>query len=480
MSIFRSTNPLDFNQVDGIVINETAPAPSIQGVGTGLAILVGQFERGLPVLSDVTSTADLYNRYGLIDKGGLTALANKKFSALRLVRVVASDAVVASKTFSSSATVRITFTAKRGKGAYGNNITVTIAAGTTSGSKYTITDTSPGATDAQEVYDNVVITAAATAFLASNMVTATVQSTAAEPSTAAATALAAGADGTVADTDYQTAIALCAVEGAGNFLFLDAYNSTRNGYLKAHRAATQDKLVICAGPQADAASDAITAVASLRDTDGGIVYSFPWIQTVIGGVLVYTSPASWYASILSQTAPNVDPASADNVQFLAGVTGMSVTLDRATYILLKNAGISAFEYDGDLGGYKVKSGIVTQIADSSKLTVARRRMADFLTVSVGKFLKLYQNGQNARAKRNAVKGAILGFIKQQEDAGILPKDSEVTGGKAKIVDTEVLNTNVTIAAGYFKILYRQRIFSSMRFIVLQAEIGESVVVTDVG
>lgn len=479
MSIFRSTNPLDFNQVDGIVINESAPAPTIQGVGTGTAIIVGAFERGPQSLSDVTSTADLYARFGITDKGGLTALANKKFSALRLVRAIASDAVIASKTFSSSATVRITFFALY-KGLYGNNITVAVAAGTSTGSKYTVTDTTPGAVLPQEVYDNVLITAAATAFLTSKLISVTVQSTAAEPTAAAAAALTSGVDGTLADTDYQTAIALCAVEGAGNFLFLDAYTATRNGYLKAHRAATQDKFVICAGPSTDAASDAITAVASLRDTDGGIIYTFPWLQTVIGGVTVYTSPASWYASILSQTAPSVDPASADNIQFLAGVTGMNAQLARADYILLKAAGISAFEYDNDLGGYKPKSGIVTQIANSSKLTVARRRMADYLGVSVGKFLKLYQNGQNARLKRTAVKSAILNFIKQNEDASILPKDSDVNSGKAKLVDTEVLNTDSTIAQGYFYILYRQRIFSSMRFIVLQAEIGESVVVTDVG
>jgi hypothetical protein len=54
----------------------------------------------------------------------------------------------------------------------------------------------------------------------------------------------------------------------------------------------------------------------------------------------------------------------------------------------------------------------------------------------------------------------------------------VKTGKAKLVDTESFNTDASIAAGFFKILWRQRIFSSMRYIVLQAEIGESVVVTE--
>lgn len=482
MSIFRSSNPLDFDAVDGIVIDESAPAPNIQGVGTNRVILVGQFERGPATLTQIASTADLYAAYGKGDLGGLTQLKNKKFSMLSLVRVVAADAALAAKTFSSSSTVRATFSALQGKGAYGNSITVKIEAGTTSGSKYTITDTSPAAVAPQEVYDNVLITALAAAINGvSGLVSVVVNSSAAEPSVAAATALVGGSDGTAVDADYTAAIDLCAVEGAGDVLILDSYTAPRNAYLKQHVVATQDKMVIVCGPSGQTRAQAITDVASYRDTDGRIVYAYPTLGTVINGVEVQTPPAAWLASILSQTAPSVDPASADNIQYTQGVVSMgNQSLTRADYILLMQAGICAFEYDLDLGGFKPKSGIVTQIANSSKLTIARRRMADYLTKSIGRFLKLYQNGQNSRKKRDAVKAAMLAFIKQNEDAGILPADSEVKSGKAKVVDTESLNTDAGIAAGEFKILYRQRIFSSMRFIVLQAEIGESVVVTEQG
>jgi hypothetical protein len=46
---------------------------------------------------------------------------------------------------------------------------------------------------------------------------------------------------------------------------------------------------------------------------------------------------------------------------LAGITGLKLALTRTNYINLKNAGICAFEQDDDLGGFKPKSGIVTQI-----------------------------------------------------------------------------------------------------------------------
>lgn len=482
MGIFRSADPTTWDDVDGIIINESAPAPNVAGVPANIAILVGQSERGPTELTEVGSIGEFFELYGKSATAGLNlALKNKKFGRLRVIRAVASAAVAATKAFQSSSTDRITFTAKQGVGAYGNNIQVSIAAGTTTGKKYTIKDTTPNSVMLQEVYDNVAIANLATnnVFASSLLVTAVVNSAVAEPSDIAFTPLATGSDGSIADADYSTAIDKAAVEGAGNFLFLDSYNSTRNGYLKAHAAATQDKIVICAGLEADSVAQAITDVSNYRDTDGRIVYGYPWIQTSIDGTLVYTNPASWLASIMSQTAPNIDPAFTTNSQFLGGITALKRSLSRAAYIQLKDAGICSFEYDSDIG-YKVKSGIVTQIADSSKVTILRRRMADYLTNSAGKFLKNYQNAVNSKANRALVKGALLGFVTSLENDGILPKDSEVQNGVAKLIDVESLNTNSSIAAGFFKILWRQRIYSAMRYIVLQAEIGESVVVTEQG
>ncbi len=478
MSIFRSNNPADFDDVDGIIIDETAPAPNISGSPSNIALMVAQFQRGLQSLVEVGSIGELHEQFGKSSYSGNQQLKNKKFGRLRVIRVVASDGVVAKEEFASSAVDRIRFTAKQGVGVYGNSIQVKIEAGSSSGKKYTIKDTSTDAVLPQEVYDNIVISAiTADTFAASKLITATVLSSAAEPDNAAFTALAGGSDGTVADGDYEDAIALAAVERAGNFLFLDVYNSTRNGYLELHAAETQDKMVILAGPEVQTRADVVTDVASYRDSDGRIIYAWPWVETVISGVKVMTSPASWYASILSQTSPHIDPAYAANTQFLGGITSLKYQPSRADYIALKDAGVSAFEYDSDIG-FKIKSGVVTQIANSSKVTVLRRRMADYLTDSVAKFLKNFQNAPNSKSNRTLVKGAIIKFIQDQESLAILPKDSEVKSGKAKIVDTESLNTDDSIAAGFFKILYKQRIFSSMRYIVLQAEIGESVVVTE--
>lgn len=479
-SIFRSTDPTTWDDVDGIVISETAPAPNVVGSPANIAILVGQFQRGpANVLREVTSTGQLLEEYGRSSYPGSQALKNKKFGRLRLIRVVAADAALASRAFQSSSVDRITFSAKQGKGVYGNNIQVKIEAGSSSGKKYTIRDANSLAVLPDEVYDNVVITAiTSSTFANSALITAVVNSSAAEPDNVAFTALAGGSDGTVVDTDYQAAIAIAEVERSGNILFLDAYNATRNGYLKQHVADTTDKMAILAGLENDTVANAITDVANYRDADGRMIYAYPWVETVLDGVATMVNPASFYASLLSQIAPNIDPAKTSNTQYLAGITNLKRQLKRNDYIQLMAAGISAFEFDQDIG-FVVKSGIVTQIANSSKVTVLRRRMADFYGDSIARFLKNYQGEVNSKEKRREVKGSIVAFDDRLIQDGILPADSEVApAGKARLIDTESLNTPNSVGLGFMKIKVKRRIFSSMRFLVFQLEIGETVLVTE--
>jgi hypothetical protein len=483
MGIYRSTNPTDWSALDGIYIDEVVPAGSVQGTPTNIAICVGQFERGPANLAvQVGSAAEIYEQFGNnLNYPGLVALQNMKFGALKIVRVVSDDAVDATLGFNHSATLTISFTALWA-GLYGNGIKVTIAAGSTAGSKYTIHDSNAGAVWPDEVYDNVLITSTVAQLTAifgnSNLVAVPVVSaTGNEPDTCAATALATGADGTVDDADYQTAITAQQTEALGNVLFLDLYNTTRNGYLKTSMAATTDRMAVMCGAAGDSVSTAVSAVATLRDTQGRLIYAFPYIYTNIQGVSTKLAPGAFYASLLSQIAPNIDPAWSANAQYLAGMTGIELSLQRSDYISLAAAGISAFENDADIG-LKIKSGVVTQISNSALVMVFRRRMTDYLTYSIAKYLKPYQNGINSALQRTNAIGGIVAFNRLIETAGLVPSDAEVQGGKASIVDGTSLNSNDSIAQGYFKIQYQRRIYSSMRYIVLQANISTSVVVTE--
>lgn len=487
MSIYRTNNPTEFDDVDQIVVDESAPPPSISGVSTGVALMHGQFETGPDDFVEISSLAQLQETFGKNNSYlGSKALQNKKFARLIVKRVHAAAAAKATLTLTATGPVNIiTFTAKH-VGVHGNSFKVAVAAGTTTGKKYTISDTRVYNVFPTEVYDNIDLTTyaseaaadAANIFAASKMVDANVLAVSANPDNAAATALASGSDGSVADSDYQTSINLGEAQFA-NIVFLDEHNATRNGYLKTHVANTQDRMAIVAGAESDSVSTAVSAVGSLRDTDGRLIYAYPWIKNSIDGVNVYTSPSSFAASLISQIGPNIDPAFAGNSGLLPGIIGLKSNLSRAEYITLKEAGIMAFEFDSDVG-FKVKSGVTTQIANSAKTQILRRRMADYLTASAAKFLKNYQNAVNSQANRNAVKGAILSFVESQENLGLLPKDSETATKKAKLVDIKSLNSDSSIGQGFFYVIWKQRLYSSMRFIVLKAEIGETVTVTEAG
>jgi hypothetical protein len=455
----------------------------VDGVPSNICLVVGQFERGADDIQSEGSVGNLFQDYGNnLAYSGMVALQNKKFGSLKICRVVASDAVAATKSFNNaSSSAAIAFTALW-KGAYGNNIKVTVAAGSTSGSKYTVHDNNPNAVWPDENYDNVVITAivANNPFAASNLIVGTpLRTDQGEPAVAAASSLTTGSDGTVADTDYLAAITKSEVANSCNVICLDVNNTARNGYLKQTVANSQDKMCVMNGPEGNTVAEAVTDVASYRDTDGRIIYAFPWVFTTIGGVSQLVSPSPFYGALLSQVAPNIDPAYAANSQYLSGITSIELSLNRQDYINLMAAGISAIEVDSDIG-IKIKSGVVTQIINSGKVMVFRRRMADFLMQSLAKYLKNYQNAPNSALNQGLAGGGIVAFNRQLETDGLVPKDAEVQTGKASIIDTTSLNTDDSIAQGFFKILYRRRIYSSMRFIVLQADISTSVVVTEVG
>lgn len=484
MGIYRSTNPLEFDDVDGIVINESAPSPNIQGQPANIAILAGQFQRGpKDELVQVGSIADFHEKYGKSSYAGNLELKNKKFGVLKVIRVVATGAAKATLTVNDITPDPALVIESLYEGAYGNNITVLIEAGSTSGKKYTFTDTNPNAVLNVEVYDNITVAGKSDVelneiFGNSRLVLVKTSGTL-EPEDLAATSLATGSDGTLVDTDYESAIAAAEQERAGNVLWTDKYSATIKGYLKLHVLSAPDKMVIVgADSESVDLAATITDADSYRDTEGRIIYAFNHIQTRINGVLVYTNPASWIASIISNTSPHIDPAYADNIQYMAGAVDMKFKLSRDNYKSAMAAGICAMEYDRDLGGHKPKSGVVTQIINSSKVTILRRRMADFYSDSVSVFLKNYQNAPNTLSNRTEVKGAITSFDTTLINDGILPGDNEVQGGGARLIDTEVLNTDLTIGQGFFKILVKRRIYSAMRFIVFQIEIGETVVVTE--
>jgi fructose-specific component phosphotransferase system IIB-like protein len=372
MSIFRTNDPTQYDDVDGVVIDERTPPANIRGVATNIVGMVLDIGTTGPEneIVEIGSSAELVEIFGATAKDH-PDLKGKKFGPLKIVK----------------------------------------------------------------------------------------------PAKAAATPT---------DAEYSAAIDVFSAPGSCNILICDSQTAAVKAYLKTHVEDTQDKIAIICGAVGDDKAAVITDVATYRSDR--LIYAFPYLKVADGS---YVRPTGFYASVLAQIGPHIDPATVDAVPLLAGATGLKYpALSRADYISLMAAGVSSFELDSDFG-IKIKSGITTQIADTAKVTVLRRRMADFLQDSAGRFLKTFQNKVNSRANRELAGAAIVGFVKNLQKDGVLPTDAELDGqGKVTLVDVKSANSPTSLAEGKFIIKWKQRIYSSMRYIVLVAEIGESVIVKD--
>ena len=469
VSIRRTTNPLEFDEIDGIVIADSAPEPSIKAVGANTAILVAQFQRGPKELTEIVSIGAFHKQFGKSDFSGNIQLKNKKFSSLKLARVIASDAVKSLKAIGGLKLVSLYH------GVYADSISIKVEVGTVAGHKITVSDESVDAKVSPEVFDNVTLGNAIEAFSLSELIVAEIDG---EDAIAVGDyTLTGGSDGTVADTDYETALLECEGENSGHVVFLDQYSSTRNALLKVYSGAMNDRMVICSHQENDSFSAKTAEVANLRDSEGRIIYAENWILTPINGVMTYTCAASWVASLISLVSPHESIGYTDHAGKMFGAFGVKKEHSTKSYQLFMEAGICSFEFDPDIG-ILPKSAIVTQIINSEKVTILRRRMTDWLTYSVAKFLKNYKDAPNSDKNANGIASAMQNFVLQNEILEITPKDKEVRGGKAKIIDVHSLNTDESISEGKRFIKYKQRIYSSMRFIVLLAEIGTGVVVTE--
>ena len=336
MSVYRTDNPNEFTKVDSVIITEKAPPGKIRGTGTGTCIMLGKFKRG-PVekIIEMGSQEEIERTFGPFSDlaPGHIAVANKKFSRLKIVRVNSTDAIKASLTAGG----KIKFTAVFG-GIAGNEISVKIENGTQNLSKkYTFKKNSDET--AVEIDNIKVSTAQASDFSDADFVTVDVLATDANPQNMAKTNFTGGIESVYTDKHYEDALAVCESEGVGSIIFLDDYNAARNILLKNHVAKTADKVAVLGTEENTKLDKAIEEVANLRNPDGRLIYAFNHVKTYLQGKFHTVSPASFVASILSQTSPHVDPSSADNAKYLTGITDVVRTYSRSDFIRMSEAGI---------------------------------------------------------------------------------------------------------------------------------------------
>jgi len=284
------------------------------------------------------------------------------------------------------------------------------------------------------------------------------------------TPLAGGTDGSIADADYTASnkgvnIAASA-PGVGIVFVAERMTAAVKAVMYTLSATSSDRMWII-GPDNEsvAAATAITEAASYRTDRFIYAFNAPYTIDPSTAAEVVTHPTSWMASILSQTDIDIHPGDKDNAQFLQGITRLfNESYVRNDYIAFRAAGICALEH---LDGYGFVSGVTTSLV-VGKEQITRRRMADFLQISVAQALGPFVKKKNTLTRRKAMNGMIVSFLQDLQGAERVVQAFKVDG--------ESLNTDNARAQDIEHILMRVRLISHMLEIVLETEIGTSVTI----
>ncbi len=242
--------------------------------------------------------------------------------------------------------------------------------------------------------------------------------------------------------------------------------------------------------RAVARGDAQPGVGAYRDQR--VIYSFPGAQTYVpsiatrgtaGGAgftasgLVDVGADSWAASVCSQLPPEENPGQATT--FLLGVTAIEAgnsdvqDLTLGDYELFKSSGIMALRIDG--GETFFQSGItsVDPVLYPQRVTVARRRMADYIEDSLAGGVAQYVKQLATLARRALILGEIDGFLAGLKSEGN-PTLQRIDSYR---IDGKTGNTPDSLAKGIFRVIVKVRTLSSLDVIVLDCEIGTTVNIT---
>lgn len=286
-----------------------------------------------------------------------------------------------------------------------------------------------------------------------------------------------GTEGSVGDSDYTgsgKALDILANTPALGAVFVAEYMSSavRSKMDTLAAVATDRLFLICA----DNASNTVADVTNTNNSDPSagahrsdrVVYCFnhPYTLDNDTATEMLTQPTSWMASILSQTDIDIHPGEEDTKQFTAGITRLYYpALARADYIALRAAGVAALEQDD---GYAFVSGVTTSLVPG-KEQITRRRMADFLQLSIAKTLKFSVKKKNTFTRKQANAGMVQQFLDDLQRAERVVLASNV--------DPDILNTPSQEAQGIVRMLVRVRLIGHILELVLETEIGTAVVVT---
>lgn len=506
---YFTTNDADLTQLEGLYIQERNPPAIVQGVSLSKVGVAGECVRGpVNTLVEITSAARFLEVFGGRDKtangtGGTllgkvwASLLNKPFGTIYVVRAAAAAAVKASftlETATGGAGTAVLRVDASSVGTWGNDVQISVVAATDADAnhfnlvvRYLGNDTTYKNLDISSTNDNTLTVLGddygnlitLTKLAAGRPVNSTASVDGADTAgfinlgeTVAGFTSVAGTDGAIADGDFTGTggplETLANTKGLACIFIAERMSTTLKDKIELLAASAIDRIyLIGADTESVNATNAIVDVALQRSDR--IVYCYNHVYTLDPdtGTEVLVRPESWMASILAKTDVDIHPGDEDNKVFLAGIIRLyQPALARQDYINLKAAGISALEADE---GFSFLSGVTTSLT-SGKTEITRRRMTDYIQLSLAVELKHSVKKKNTLTRRKANGALIQGFLKDLKKQERIVEDY--------LVDTEKLNTPNGRAVGLEKILLRVRLLGHMLYLDLVTEIGTSVTITE--
>ncbi len=484
--IYFTTNPADFQKLEGLYVFERTPPGFIRGVDLSTVGMFDTCVRGPLTPQVITSSGQFAAIYGARNTGSSSALVgnvwaallNKPFGTVVVRRVAAAAATAASHQFSDVVPTAIIQVTASSVGSWGLDVSASVVA----------------ATDADANHFNLLVKYGGREYLYHNLNVHTdgddnlalvVGSDVSRPVTVTKLAsgrplnigdtllATGGSDGTVGPTDYNAGLDDLAVfPGVGVVLAPAVIPTVATFYAHLVTVAptVADRIFLTwANSHTNSVSAEVSAeAAAITTTSDRIWWCYNSAYTIdpSNGQSLQQGPHVWLASILSQIDIDIHPGAFETEAFLAGISALTNTsLSRADLISLKNAGISTLERL--TSGFQFRSVVTTNLTPG--LTEGtRRRMCDFLQLSAAARLRSYVKAKNTPEIRAQMAGELAAFSRQLQGQSRVVADFEI--------DQTSVNTDNLRAQGEEHLLWRVKLIGHILALVLETEISTGTVI----
>lgn len=490
----------------GVNIWEVAPPTAVSGQSANVIGIVADLPWGpTDQAIAITSPGELWSTFypdvfatvkDNVAYPAILAFLNKPIftaAGIRLVRLGATSQAKATKTYLDGEATpgdSVVATAKYA-GALGNDISLAWAANATTAANRDMTVTI--GSNYTATYENVVVDNVGSITVTDpgdNYVTIAAASGATDvPVAASAVALAGGSDGTAVAADYTGSSSStkgirvfygASIPAAVLFVaecpasIIDTVNTALVGYV----TDTEKGLAVLSTPAGQTSALAIAYPASYRSDR--LSFHPSRVKTTNffdpDAAEITVDGNAFAAAAIVSVDPWLSPGGSGGNAALTGITALEDdTWSRATLDALNAAGAAPWFISTKLGPI-IRRGVNTSLT-SGLTKIFRRRMTDYITNSIAAFaegyvesqLDLVLAGQILGPNTQGFIGAIRAFLANEKVKNHI---------QSYAVDPFSGNVQADLDAGRMTTLISVKLFGMMEEIVLKANIGETVTISE--